>query len=716
MNKIIALFFCVLIFNSCTVKSNMTNDPLSKDLSYLEEVESKEALRFAEIENVLSIARLKTDSLFPVIEKEISDIITAKDKLPFIFFHQGQIYQYWQDQTHIRGHLKRTSVADYNNKKDNWEVVFDLDEISKQEGKNWVWKGLTCSKKDKSKCLFFLSNGGKDATTAREFNLAQKEFVKNGFSFPEAKNSFEWFDDDTLIWGDSTNSNNLTDSGYARTLKIIKRGQKLEEATLLDEVPKDYVSIDATVISDRNRLHFIIYKSISFYESELFYISDLQSKKLIKIPIPKDAEFRTIFNDQFLFSIKSEYQIQGKTVQPGTLLSFSLSDLKNLQHPEIVFSPTSTQVLQNVIRSENQLWLSTLNDVKQSLIALDRKPNKWVLHNFESGHSDKTKGNWSISAIDSDSDQTFFNYTDFLTPTQVYFSANADKNKQQLKLIKTLPERFDAKNFVSHQYKVKSKDGTLIPYFIIHAKNLKLDGKNPTLQYGYGGFEVSMTPYYMGVAGKVWLSRGGVYVLANIRGGGEYGPLWHKAALLENRQKAYDDFIAISEDLIRKKITSPEHLGIMGGSNGGLLTGVMLTQRPDLYNAVVSEVPLTNMLRYNKLLAGASWQAEYGNPDIATDREFLIKYSPLHNIKPNVKYPEPFYITSTKDDRVHPGHARQMVARLKQLGHSVMYYENIDGGHGRAANLKEYATMVAMEYTYLFQKLSSTSTYQPPLK
>lgn len=706
MKNIIALLFCTIAFVACSLTSNAPTDSLSKDLEYLEQIDSPQVKRFVEVENVLSVARLKTDPLFPVIEKEILDVVTAKDKLPNIFFHDGQIYQFWQDQIHVRGQLKRISVADYNSQKNNWQVVLDLDAIAIAENKNWVWKHFSCYKKNEKICLVFLSNGGKDATTAREYSFDTKEFVKDGFSFPESKSQFEWYDENTLLWTDATNPDKLTTSGYPQTLKAIKRGQKLDEATLITDVPENYVSIDSWIILDQGKLHTVIYKSISFYEFELYYLADLNTQKLIKIPIPKDAEFRTIYKDHVLFSVKSDYSVLNNTVPPGTLLSFPLFALQKMQSPEVVLLPTATQVLQAVSRSRDQLWLSTLEDVKRTLVSLDRLDNKWILTKLKHGLNNHDKGNWSAHAIDANSNMIYFNYTDFLTPAQVYFSNQSHKPNLNLKLVQTAPKRFKSESFTSQQFKAKSKDGTLVPYFVVHSKNLKFNGKNPTLQYGYGGFEASMTPYYLGVPGKVWLSRGHVYVLANIRGGGEFGPSWHKAAQGVNRQKAFDDFIAVSEDLIKRKITSPQHLGIMGGSNGGLLTSVMLTQRPDLYAAVVSEVPLTNMIRYNKLLAGASWQAEYGNPDIPNEREALMKYSPLHNIKANTKYPEAFYITSTKDDRVHPAHARQMVSRLKQLGYPVIYFENIDGGHGRAANLKEYATMLGMEYTYLFQKLA----------
>ena len=706
MKNIIALFFCALAATSCSLKSNQPSDPLSKDLSYLEDFETFNTKRFVEIENVQSVARLKTDPLFPVIEKEILDVVTAKDKLPSIYFHAKQLYQFWQDQVHVRGQLKRISVADFNAHKDNWEVVLDLDAISQAENKNWVWKHFSCNRRNELQCLVLLSDGGKDAITAREYDFGVKQFVKDGFSFPESKSQFEWLDENTILWTDATNPDKVTTSGYPQTLKSIKRGQKLDQATFITDVPKDYVSIDSWTFLDGDKLHTVIYKSISFYESEVYYLADSATQKLVKIPIPKDADFKTIYKDHILFSVKSDYTAGKQVVPAGTLLSIPLYSLQKPEQAEIVMLPTSSQILLAVSRGQDQLWLVTLQDVKRTLVSADRVNNKWELRKLKHGLSNHDKGNWSVHAIDAASNMIYFSYTDFLTPTQVYFSENGLLKNPKLKLIQTSPTRFDSKNFTSQQYKAKSKDGTLVPYFVVHAKNLKLNGKNPVLQYGYGGFEASMTPYYLGVPGKVWLTRGNVYVLANIRGGGEFGPNWHKAAKGVNRQKAFDDFIAVSEDLIKRKITSPQHLGVMGGSNGGLLTSVMLTQRPDLYGAVVSEVPLTNMIRYNKLLAGASWQAEYGNPDIPAEREALLKYSPLHNIKANMNYPEAFYITSTKDDRVHPAHARQMVARLKQFGYKVMYYENIDGGHGRAANLKEYATMLGMEYTYSFQKLS----------
>ncbi len=305
---------------------------------------------------------------------------------------------------------------------------------------------------------------------------------------------------------------------------------------------------------------------------------------------------------------------------------------------------------------------------------------------------DTDSGNTDLTAFDEKSNHVYLSYSDFLTPTSIYHID--DSKKLRASKVLQAPAKFNSSHYKISQLKTKSKDGTEISYFIVYPKKMSLSAsKNPlpTLLYAYGGFEIALTQSYLGSTGKAWIEKGGVYVVANIRGGGEYGPDWHKSALKQNRHKAYEDFYSVAEDLIRRKITTPRQLGIKGGSNGGLLTSVAFTQRPELFNAVISEVPLANMLLYHQWLAGASWMEEYGNPDEPIMRKYLESYSPLHNLSKDKKYPEVFFLTSTKDDRVHPAHARQMVARMQELGHPVLYNENTDGGHGRASNMKDLA-------------------------
>lgn len=676
----------------------MKNEIDLKHLNFLTDISSDRVNQFIEKENTLSLERLTKDPRFKTTQSEILSIITAKDKLPQFYFIGSNIYDFWQDKIHVRGILRKTSTEQINGGHPKWETVLDVDALSKSENKNWVWKGFDCYEPKNELCLISLSDGGKDAKTNREFNLKTQNFVKSGFFIPESKTSATWINENTLLVADGTNSETLTKSGYPTQIKVLKRGQSLKDSTLIFEAQKSDTAAWISSHTSDGKSYLMINNAKTFYSGQNLLITDVSLNKTQRLPIPDDAEFVQIFKDQYLFTNRSEFKIDDVVLKPGSVISFSLSDLSNPKYT-VVFSPSKTQFYEFARSTKNYLLLTVLDDVKKSVLKYSYKMNAWTSEKINLG----TTGNTSVMTTTNELDQIYLNYTSFLNPTEFHF-LDLDKNGS-LKKVMTSPERFNAKNLVAHQYKTKSSDGTIIPYFIVHHKNIKLDGSNPTLLYGYGGFEYALTPHYLGATGKAWVEKGGVYVLANIRGGGEYGPEWHQSVLKEKRQLVFNDFYAIAEDLISRKITSPKHLGIMGGSNGGLLTSVAFTQRPDLFNAVVSEVPLANMMEYHKWLAGNSWMDEYGNPDIPNEREYLLKYSPLHNLLADKKYPEVFYVTSTKDDRVHPAHARQMVARLRELNHPVIYFENKDGGHGRAANMTEYAKLLALEYTYLFQKL-----------
>ncbi|MCB0406797.1 MAG: S9 family peptidase, partial [Bdellovibrionales bacterium] len=420
------------------------------------------------------------------------------------------------------------------------------------------------------------------------------------------------------------------------------------------------------------------------------------------IPVPESAEMVGILEDQFIFQLRKEWSVNGANHLPGEIISFSVSEfLKNENKlPPIysIFVPTKNLAAESVSLSSEGVYLTLSQDVISVVKFFDFKNGQWNEHTI---HLPKG-GSLRVVSANSFAKAVFFNFEDFTTPDSLYVS---NQWKEKPKKIKTLPSQFKDKGFVSNQYFATSKDGTKVPYFVIHKKGLKFTGDHPTLQYGYGGFEYGLQPFYSGGIGKAWLEKGGVYVVANIRGGGEYGPEWHQAALKTHRQKAYDDFIAVSEDLIQRKITNPQKLAIKGGSNGGLLVGAVFIQRPDLYQAVICQVPLLDMLRFHKLLAGASWVGEYGSPENADERAAILKYSPYQNVKKDQKYPEVLFITSTKDDRVHPGHARKMVARMQEFGHKVYYYETIEGGHSTAANMLQYAEQAAIQYIYLYKQL-----------
>ncbi len=671
-------------------------------LSYLTEISSDRVNQFIDKENKLSFERLMKDPRYEKTYSEILSILTAKDKLPHFYFMGSDIYDFWQDEIHIRGILRKTNVQKLNANKPDWQTVLDIDALSKSENKNWVWKGFDCLEPENEFCLVELSDGGKDAKVIREYNLKSQSFVKDGFYIPESKTNATWVDLNTLYVCDGTNPQALTNSGYPTVVKKLKRGQKIENAEIIFTADKNDV---AAWLSNYHRNYhgggknyFILNQAKTFYSGKRFLISNDGKNTLQAIPMPEDAEFVQIFNDQFLFSNRSDFKIKDTLYPSGSVFSFTLNNLTNPEY-HVVFTPTKTQFFEFAASTKNYLMATVLDDVKKSVLKYQFKNNQWISEKINLGDA----GNTSVTASTNDNDLIYLNFTSFLKPTEYYYLDL--QHSKSLKKIMTSPIRFESKNLIAHQYKTKSSDGTLIPYFIVHKKNIKLDGSSPTLLYGYGGFEYALTPHYLGATGRAWLEKGGVYGLANIRGGGEYGPDWHKAGLKENRQLVFNDFYAIAEDLIAKKITSPRHLGIHGGSNGGLLTSVAFTQRPELFNAVISEVPLANMMEYHKWLSGNSWIAEYGNPDIATEREYILKYSPLHNLQTNKKYPEVFYVTSTKDDRVHPAHARQMVARMREQNHAVIYFENKDGGHGRAANMTEYSKLLALQYIYLFQKL-----------
>ena len=694
--KLTQIATLILLVTGCTTMKTTATDTLDH-LNYLENVDGPEAMQFALKNNAVSNQRLKTDNRYSPAYYEIFKIVSAKDKLPVFYQIGPELYNFWQDDVHIKGILRKSELKAFNAKKPVWKTVLDIDKLAAAEKMNWVYKGMTCLEPQNELCMVSLSNGGKDASVLREFSLKSMKFIDGGFLIPESKSNAAWVDENSIMVGDATNPSLLSPAGYPTQIKVLKRGEKLASATVVYQCEiTECIAADVGSVVSNNERYVYVANQISFFENEIFLV-DFENNKLSKLPIPRTAAFEGIYQGHALFSNREPYEI----FAAGSLLSFKLSEIDAYKvriYP--VFQPTKTAFYERSGRSKNHLYVEILNDVKKQVIRTKFNGEKWVSELLSFGDS---IGNAAIASVDSESDDVYLSYSDFLTPISIFYNNAA--TKRSLKPILKAPARFDSAPYKIDQFKVASRDGTLVPYFVVSAKNLQFNSKNPTLLYGYGGFEIPMTSNYLGATGKVWLEKGGVYVLANIRGGGEYGPNWHRSALRENRQRAFDDFYAIAEDLIKRKITSPEHLGIRGGSNGGLLMGVAFTQHPELFNAVISEVPLANMLEYHKWLAGASWMEEYGNPEDPKMREYLRGYSPLHNLRKDKKYPEVFFLTSTKDDRVSPAHARQMVARMQELGIPVLYNENTDGGHGRATNMSDLAEYLALEFTYLYQKL-----------
>lgn len=663
---------------------------------WLEDVTGERALEWVKRQNAVSTQELERAPEFETIRSNLLAILDSKERIPYVAKHGRFFYNFWRDEKNPRGLWRRTTLAEYRKAAPAWEVVLDLDQLARNEKENWVWKGYTVLYPSYDRCLVLLSRGGADATVVREFDLKQPGFVEGGFFLPEAKSDVAWRNRDVLYVGTDFGPGSLTTSGYPRIIKEWRRGTPLTTAQTVFEGKSEDVRVGVSVVHDHGFTYELIGRAKTFFTSEDYV---RRGEEWVKINKPDDARLST-FADQLLLRLRSDWALGKQTFPSGALVAADfVSCLRGQPVFEALYLPGDRRSLASLTDTKNYLILTELDNVRNRLQALKREDGKWTRAPIATPEF----GSVSINGIDPDeSDDYFMSVSDYLTPSSLYLGTVGKDDREKLK---SLPAFFNAAGLEISQHEAASKDGTRIPYFQVSRKALPLDGRNPTLLYGYGGFEIPLLPNYNASVGSAWLQRGGTFVVANIRGGGEFGPKWHEAARKQNRQRAFDDFIAVAEDLIARKVTSPRHLGIQGGSNGGLLMGVMLTQRPDLFKAVVCQVPLLDMRRFNRLLAGASWMDEYGNPDKPEDWAYLSRYSPYHRVARGTHYPRVLFTTSTRDDRVHPGHARKMVARMKEQGHDVLYYENIEGGHGGAANNRQAAYMSALAYTFLLREL-----------
>lgn len=695
MNKHLGM---AIAFGASAISTSVYAGPEKDPFMWLEDVEGEKPLAWVAEKNKHSLAQIKQYPGFQKLVDNSLEILDNKDRIPYAGRNGDFYYNFWRDASNPRGIYRRASLTEYKKPQPNWETVLDIDALGKKEGVNWVYKGMTCLQPEYNQCMVALSRGGADAVEYREFDLLKADFVQGGLYLPEAKSDLEWLNKDTLIVGtDFGDSKSLTDSGYPRVLKMWHRGKGFKNGKTLYEAKQESVSARAYTMGEGDAKTVFIHDATDFYNANTFvYVND----KLLSVDIPSDSNVEGLFKENVYLLLKSDWQHQGQSFKQGSLLYSSLADIKSGKASFKLFqAPAQGRTIKGVAFSKNSLLISWLDNVRSSVVRYTpTAKGQWDEHRLEL--DDKAV----VGLVDVDDRYADFlvSYSSFIEPSTLYQFNDSKKGKSK---IKASPSMFDGGQFKVEQFKAKSADGTMVPYFVVMNKNLKFNGKNPTLLYGYGGFEISLLPRYSATIGKNWLEQGGVYVLSNIRGGGEFGPAWHQAALKENRHKAYEDFEAIAEDLIARKITSSKHLGIQGGSNGGLLMGNAFTRRPELYNAVVCQVPLLDMKRYNKLLAGASWMAEYGNPDIEQEWEFIKTFSPYHNVSKDKKYPKVFFTTSTRDDRVHPAHARKMVALMESQGHDVLYFENIEGGHAGAADIKQRAELSALAYAYLLSRL-----------
>jgi prolyl oligopeptidase len=638
MRKALLAAIAVSVLSYLTLFAQET-DPYA----WLEEVEGAKAVAWAKEQNARTTADLEKVKVFKPIYDRTLQIMDSQERIPFPNQHGDMIYNFWQDKDHPRGIWRRTTPESYRTPTPQWETVIDVDQLMKADGIPWAWKGANCLPPEERLCMVSLARGGSDASVRREFDVSTKSFVDGGFSLPEAKSNVAWRDKDTLWVGTDFGPGSLTTSGYPRIVKLWKRGTPITAAkTIFAGQPGDVSSDGYSEFTPEGRYDFVVRTPAFFRQEKYLVLGD----RLVKIDTPEDVRDEGIFKDRMLFSLRSDWTVGGKTYKQGSLLAIGVDDfLRGSRDFDILFTPSERVSLQSVTQTRDRVLLTTLDNVRGKFTALTPGPNGWSREEIA------LPGIGTVNVVSADvwEKPFFYSYTDFLNPSTLYFM---DGNKSET--VKTGPRFFNAEGMKVEQYEATSKDGTKIPYFVVTPKGFKANGTAPTLLTGYGGYEISQLPRYDGVNGSAWLERGGVYAVANIRGGGEFGPAWHKAAQRENHYRNFEDFTAVADDLVARKITSSKHLGIMGGSQGGLLVSGSMTLRPDLFGAVVAAVPLADMKRFNHLLAGASWMAEYGNPDIPEQWAYISKWSPYQNLKKDVTYPKAYFWTTTRDDRVHP--------------------------------------------------------------
>ena len=692
---VIALLATGLVMGSPVAGQDASEDPFL----WLEDVESARSLEWVEAQNEASLAELTAHPSYQPIFDDVLGIITSDDRIAFPSMAGDHIYNFWSDAEHERGIWRRTSWEAYLAGGDvAWETVLDIDALAEEEGVPWSFQGGPCLAPENRYCLIGLSRGGSDASEVREFDRETGAFVEDGFFLPEGKSVYTWMDRNTLLVGADFGEGSLTTSGYARIIKKWQRGTPLSEAeTVFEGEPTD-MAVFAGSFETADRTYHMIMHRPTFFEGTTYM---LEGDDLVEIEVPMDAS-PSVVQDQIVVYLRSPWEVGGRSYPLGSLIAMPIDDfLAGERDFEVVAESTERSTVQFSAPAKDFMVVSILNNVRGELWKYRHEGGEWQREKVPAPDF----GNVNLAGLSVHENRFFFTYSSFLQPTTLYLS-HEDGSVEE---VQRLPSMFEAEGYVTEQAEAVSSDGTRIPYFVVRPENLAMDGQNPTLLYAYGGFEIPMTPSYNTMTGKAWIERGGVYVVANIRGGGEFGPEWHRAGLKENRQRVYDDFFAVSEALIERGITSPDHLGIMGGSNGGLLVGVAFTQRPELYNAVAVQVPLLDMKRYNKLLAGASWMAEYGNPDIPEEWEYIRRYSPYQNVHADRDYPRVLITTTTRDDRVHPGHARKMAAKMESQGHPFFYFENTEGGHGAGVTPEQRARMTAVVYAYMWKQLARSS-------
>ena len=675
----------------------------------LEEVNGTEAMAFVAQSNQRALAALTGDRRYETFRRQAEAILTATDRIPGPSFLGDGIGNFWQDAANPKGIWRRTTLDSYRSADTRWETILDIDALARAEGRDWVFKGADCLAPDETRCLISLSDGGKDAVVLREFDTSTRRFVDGGFSLPEGKHRLEWLDRDTLLVATDFGPGTLTESGYPFIVKSLKRGQTLAQATEVyrGDIGDGGYGVNPSVYRDKDGAvdAVIISRPLDTFRSETLLWTE---GRAVPLPLPERVTLYGAQGERLILSTDQTWAWRGQMFGSGALLSVSLADLQGLAEPalppELVFAPGPRQSLQDVAVLDQELIIALSQNVTGRVVRARAAPAEsgstpqWRLSDI------RVPANSAIALGDSSkaSSRVFVTAQGFLAPPSLsLLEPGADLPRE----LRTAPAKFDASTHVTEQFEARSSDGTMIPYFVTRPRDMAMDGSAPTILFGYGGFQISFPPAYKPEMGKLWLENGGVFVQANIRGGGEFGPEWHQSVLNENRQLAFDDFAAVARDLHRRGISSPRRTGIYGRSNGGVLTSVTMTQHPELINAAVIESPLIDMLRYHEMPAGASWIGEYGDPRIPEEAAWIARYSAYQNLRPSADYPRVYITTNTRDDRVHPGHSRKFAARLGEMGYDHLYYEETSGGHSNDADPIANARRWARHYVYLAQQL-----------
>ena len=671
------------------------NDPYL----WLEDIDGDRAMAWVEARNQDTRETLARGKSFAASEQRLRAILDSSDRIPYISKYGPHYYNFWRDGEHPRGLWRRVTLEEYRRRDPAWETVLDVDSLARDEDENWVFAHAEFLEPTYDRCMIALSRGGSDAVVVREFDLKTKAFVADGFYLPESKGSFSWAGKDRLFVARDFGPDTMTESGYPRIVKLWRRGEALTAADVIFEGKRTDVSVGAYATLAPGYEAEFVYRGIDFYNTDLFI---RREGVLRAIDIPSDAT-ASVHRGRLFITLDTDWTIGALMYPAGSLLATDFERfLAGDRKLHLLYDPNPGSSLAQYSPTRNHVLINMLENVRNRVYAATPTTDGWVRTDLTEASGMQTI---TVRAVDPHVDDRYFIDTaDYLNPSALSLGTVGGPDIA----LKRMPPMFDAQGLSITQEWAVSADGTRVPYFLVG--NPKTKGTRPTLLYGYGGFEISMTPQYSPGVGAMWLEQGGVYVVANIRGGGEFGPAWHQAALKANRPRAYEDFIAVAQDLIRRGITTTEQLGVMGGSNGGLLAGNMLTIRPDLFGAVVAQVPLLDMRRYHELLAGASWMAEYGDPDKPEEWAFIRSFSPYHNLDADTRYPPLLLMTSTRDDRVHPGHARKMAAKMADQGHRVHYYENIEGGHAGAADNAQRARMWTLAYTFLRRTLGGGPT------